>query len=502
MARRSSIFPPLFGLLVSVTVHLAVVLFMMDLSNKFMSRFSSNSGANKEETVHFIVPDYWQKKPEKKPVRPPLVLREPEEEEVVLGKDQKEDRPSKAWIAYDDVRKLIARASSTEQPALQNKVDPVKGGAFPRNPSPFPQRALLPREMQMAGTPSGTFAPVNSKSLPSPEPVEAERKIESQSPDAKANEKPIDQPKAEAEVVRPEAVTPRPQVPSQGPDQPGNPVNQPEAKTPKPDPAGEAGTQTAATPLIPIVSGRDPIVPAKSDGNENEKREAATSTVTLPTAKPKEQPRGETTQPTEGTPTQLAKAEAPPSTTGEPTKLTESKTPEPVKEGKPADVKPQPGADARETKPAVVTAGGVAAPRGNNERNVSPSPAVPPANATSAPRDESNVPPTILNESPLPMSPGGVITRRGIQIVAGVPDISTPSWLVSGPTAVNPIARITFNRDGTVRNVDLIRSTGHANLDSQVKTAFFNFKAKGEALQRVRETFTVEIKLLLKNELE
>jgi hypothetical protein len=422
--------------------------------------------------------------------------------QLVIGKDKKdEDKITVAWIPYDDFRKLIAVASQAEQPALQNKADPVKGAPTPRDPSPPSPPAPQPTEASL--TKKSDEAAEVQKAARQPQPTETAappaRRIESQSPIATPAPKPVDQPKADAVAVVP--VLPRPQPPADGPHQPGNPVKQPDAQTPSPQP-GIPSTQTPQAlprPIAPVVDPAAPI--AKPGSTDSEARVPAKSDATATAAKPVQQPRAEAPVPVPGDPTRLARADAPPSPTGEPTKLIPGQSPEPAKEGRPTTSPVQKGADQPQPKPAPSADDAAkAAPKAADEKTVKPVPRSTPSNPTSAPRDDSEVPPSILEDKPFNVEPGGVITRPGIQIVAATPDITTPSWLVSGPSAVNPVARITFSREGKVIAVDLLRSTGHANLDSPIKASFFNFRAKGEALKRVRESFSIEVRLLLKNE--
>ncbi len=426
-------------------------------------------------------------------------------EQLVLGKDKPDDeeRTTVAWIPYDDFRKLIAVASTTEQPALQDKVDPVKGALMPRDPSPPSPPQPQPVEVvQAKKTPEPADPTKASRQRdPSDDPADPAKQIEAKSPLTTPAAKPIEQPEAEALAMLP--VTPRPQPPADGPDAKGNPVRQPPAQSTRPS-ADAPSTQTEIalpTPIAPVVDPAATFVKPGATGSES--REPSKSDVTTASNLPAQQPRADAPQPIAGEPAKLTPSAAPPSETGEPTKLTPGETPEPMKDGRPVNSPAQDGKTEPEPKPAPSADDNAkAAPKAEDEQSKKPVPPTQPSNPTSAPRDESDVPPTILEDRQYTVEPGGVITRPGIQIIASTPDITTPSWLVSGPTAVNPIVRITFDRQGVVRKIDMIRSSGHANLDSPIKASFFNFRAKGEALKQVRDTFTIEIRLLLKNERE
>lgn len=425
-------------------------------------------------------------------------------EQLVLGKDKPdEDRTTVAWIPHDDFRKLIAVASTTEQPALQNKVDPVKNALMPRDPSPPSPPQPQPVEVvKSKKTPEPTDPTKASKQRdPSDDPADPVKQVQAKSPLTTPAANPIEQPEAEALAMLP--VAPRPQPPADGPSTKGNPVRQPLAQSTRPS-TDAPSTQTEIalpTPIAPVVDPAATFVKPGATGSES--RNPSKSDVTTTSKIPAQQPRADAPQPITGEPAKLIPSVAPPSETGEPTKLMPGETPEPMKDGQPTTSPAQDGKVQAQPRPAPSADDNAkATPKAEDDQSKKPVPPTQPSNPTSAPRDESDVPPTILEDRQYTVEPGGVITRPGIQIVASTPDITTPSWLVSGPTAVNPIVRITFDRQGVVRKIDMVRSSGHANLDSPIKASFFNFRAKGEALKRVRDTFTIEIKLLLKNERE
>ena len=425
-------------------------------------------------------------------------------EQLVLGKDKPDDvRTAVAWIPYDDFRKLIAVASSVEQPALQSKVDPVKNASTPRDPSPPSPPQPQPVEVVKAKkTPEPTDPTKASKQRePTEQPEDPSKRIEAKSPLTTPAVTSVEQSEAKALAMLP--VAPKAQPRAEGPAATGNPVRQPMAQADRPA-TGAPSTQTEIalpTPLAPVIDPDATFV--KPDARSNESRESSKSDVTTASKNPAQQPRAETPVPIPGAPARLLPSDAPPSEKGQPTTLIPSKTPEPMKDGQPTTSPPQEGKEQPTPKPATsADESAKETPKADDEKATKPVPPTQPSNPTSAPRDESDVPPTILEDRQFAVEPGGVITRPGIQIVASTPDITTPSWLVSGPTAANPIVRITFDREGNVKKIDMIRTTGHANLDSPIKASFFNFRAKGEALKRVRDTFTIEIKLLLKNERE
>jgi len=61
---------------------------------------------------------------------------------------------SVAWIAYDHFRELVAPQSTTEQPALQQQVDPVPNAPMPLDPtSPSDQQVSIVQEASAAKPP-------------------------------------------------------------------------------------------------------------------------------------------------------------------------------------------------------------------------------------------------------------------------------------------------------------------------------------------------------------
>ncbi|MEX2216237.1 MAG: CARDB domain-containing protein [Phycisphaeraceae bacterium] len=422
-------------------------------------------------------------------------------EQIVLGKDDSDAKLAVAWIAHDDFAKLIAPQSQTEQPAIQDKVDPVPNASTPRDPSPPSPTAPRPQPVTQA-TPAPE-TPNLKPAPPRPDPSEdigkPARLVEAQSPLNEPSPRALESPKAEAPATLP--LPPRPQVPAEGPRSKGEPVTQPPAETAKPKTQGAPVTQEQATLPEPIAPEVNPqALAAATKGIDVESRDPANTPMPTEKVDPLKQPRAETPVPVQGNPAKLVPSEAPPSRIGEPTKSIPATTPDPKDDGKLATSKPLEGEEDMPKPSPASEQKGEARPTSEDKVTKKPVPPMQPANPTSAPRAESRVPPTILEDKQLRVTPGGVIVREGIQIIASTPDITITSWLVSGPTVVNPIASITFNRDGKVISVVMIRESGHANIDSPVKSAFFSFRAKGKALEKVRDTFTIEIKLLLKPE--
>ena len=148
------------------------------------------------------------------------------------------------------------------------------------------------------------------------------------------------------------------------------------------------------------------------------------------------------------------------------------KTPE-VRGEKVGDPKPARSGDQKSAKPAKDK---------NKKEQLKPrQPIAKPmkANPTSAPRSEGDTPPTILELKPAKVQPGRVITRPGIEIITSIPNISVTSQLVSGPTARNPKARITFDKTGKVKRVVLLQSTAMSIWTAPLSMRFIVSKRGG-----------------------
>jgi hypothetical protein len=455
-------------------------------------------------------------------------------DEVALGKDKSTAPLAVAWIAYDDFRKLVAQRSVVDQPTVQDKVDPIAQAPTPRNPTPpgaaaasqpsaaptasasAPSPPLFPAE----GRGDGKKRPTASTSPATLQPPIAAapqaKRIEATSPASKPSLTPVELPKADAADAP--IAPPKPQAPAEGPRVEAELVKQPKVESPR---AGVSvpGSQVAAALPQPIFPLTDPDAP-RTDPKRNDPvtQDPARSLVAQPSPQPAQQPRGDTPQPQPGVPSQQAKADAPPAAAGVPATSPEAKTPTPTPRGDLATATPvngqatedatspdteQPDRPQGSTQSNAKTPDSDASAAARSDQPAArPQPASAAADArpTSSPREEGDIPPAIIEKTEMPITPGGVITRPGIQIVAYAPEITATSWIISGPTAVNPVAKITFDAAGRVRFVELKRSTGHANLDSPIVAAFYNFRAKGEKLQLVRDSFTVTIRLLLKDE--
>ena len=115
----------------------------------------------------------------------PIELLSPEQvetpEDLELGREDEPQRLTVAWIAHDDFAELQARQSRTEQPMLQDEVEPTPGApletrpdatasAAPTPPSPVPSPPAAPARQTAAATPDPPPATPDPGDLPSPSP--------------------------------------------------------------------------------------------------------------------------------------------------------------------------------------------------------------------------------------------------------------------------------------------------------------------------------------------
>lgn len=418
---------------------------------------------------------------------------------ITIGKEKHPKKVTVAWIAHDDFRELIARERPTLQPAVQSQVDPIANAPVPVKPTPAAQPLPRPQLVEFE-----RLTPALQPSVAQVQRTEVdslELPVKSPPADAPllARAKPVNQPKAVSPVVS--QLSPKPLVPAQGPQRNGVPVTQPHAKADAvtDSPPTKSPESTLPSPILPIPAPLAQL--SKVDSLDPVSKQPATADVTAP-GPGTIQDRAETLDPKTGLPTQQIPTQTKndKNPTG-PNNVVPSKTDKPSIDGLPvkapdvrgdenADPKLARSGDRKGIKPAADNKNQLK-PKRPNTRPVK-------ANPTSAPRSDGDSPPTTLVFKPVRVQPGKVITRPGIEIVTAIPDISVASRLISGPTARNPKARVTFDRTGKVKRVILLKSTGHVNMDSPIIDAFYRFKAKGKALKQVRDTFDMEITVLLR----
>ncbi len=95
---------------------------------------------------------------------------EPKPRELAVGRPDAPQRVTVAWISHDDFQKLVAPPSITEQPALQNAVEPVPGAPTELNPTPPPPEVAVNQEQAIAQADSGGSLADAPVIAPQPEP--------------------------------------------------------------------------------------------------------------------------------------------------------------------------------------------------------------------------------------------------------------------------------------------------------------------------------------------
>ena len=117
------------------------------------------------------------------------------------------------------------------------------------------------------------------------------------------------------------------------------------------------------------------------------------------------------------------------------------------------------------------------------------------ARPTSASKSDSESPPTQLRPVSLDLRQGAVLTPEGIKLEPTHPRISAVTRASTLPGR-NPVATLTFDPDGVVREVELTTSTGAGNWDGPIEASLYQWKASGKKLAQMHRPFTVEVTLL------
>ncbi|MCC6283849.1 MAG: hypothetical protein IT439_00900 [Phycisphaerales bacterium] len=82
---------------------------------------------------------------------------------------------------------------------------------------------------------------------------------------------------------------------------------------------------------------------------------------------------------------------------------------------------------------------------------------------------------------PISWKPGQTAAAQGLEIETRVPaHLSIPAELLSA--RIKPVFNLSFGRDGAVRYVEVVRSSGNVNVDEPWVSALYRWRAKGPAL--------------------
>jgi hypothetical protein len=112
---------------------------------------------------------------------------------------------------------------------------------------------------------------------------------------------------------------------------------------------------------------------------------------------------------------------------------------------------------------------------------------------------ESNA---VSRETAIEVRPGRPAAAEGLEIITRRPEFSRVTRLMAAP-ARNPRLRVTFDREGLVRNVEFIESTGIRDVDDPVQHAVYRWTARGRALTELpasdpRAGVTITVTILLR----
>ena len=95
---------------------------------------------------------------------------------------------------------------------------------------------------------------------------------------------------------------------------------------------------------------------------------------------------------------------------------------------------------------------------------------------------------------------GRPLAGAGLEIKTRRPKFTQYTRIMGA--ARDPVVRVHFRRDGRVERVDLVRSSGNADVDRPVIDAIYLWRATGEPLKRIPSpsppaTYPVEFRILM-----
>jgi hypothetical protein len=344
---------------------------------------------------------------------------------VPLGDPNERPRTTVAWISSKDFRELRARQSVTLQPAVQNDTT-TTANARPdalggiQEAAPVAKGPTAIKPEEQKEKPETKPVAQKPAAQATPPKVAAAPKPETKKPEAKPQ--PKSQPKPEAVAVQ------TPSKPEVRKEEQSKPKVGPKPEIAKVAPVDQEKFKPregqAVDPKAPVLALR---LPEKKDPLAVEK----------PAGKPLEKPPVQT-------PPQTAIADPKPET---------------KPEAKP-EAKPQ-------TQPKAKPESG--APQQGN-------------GPTSAVADTSSAVPTVLDESSLEQQPGRVLVGKGVRITtARIREPGTAARF-SG-VSHNPRAAVTFDADGNVSKVEMLRKSGNDDWDAVTVSSLYKWTAQGEQVK-------------------
>jgi hypothetical protein len=392
-------------------------------------------------------------------------------------------------ITYDDFQKLIAERAKFDQAVVQKSAppDPTARQA-PTDPTP------------PAPTPSPDQPAPVAAVMPLPQPI-APKRIDQPSPkpDQPARRNPSEQPENVAAGLPDRPELPRHSDTTPMNDKPAEPTDiaarGPDAKLPEPitddtpaekpvaaptrevAPSREVAMATLPTP--DAATGREPIVPTPDPDHPAKDKVVAKAPPIMPD--PAADPTDKSTKieadklPQPAPPTPAGKPDAP-------------KSPKPPAD-KPAE-KAEQMKDGSEPEPPLPDQ-----PQAPQQQAPAQPRAAEKPRPTAAPKDEREAPPVSRNEG-FKVQPGQVVARQGLEVRTAVPRFSIVA-LASTRVNTNPLVELTFDKAGKVIAARFVRGTGFDNIDGPILASLYRWTAVGDALDRVDDQFTIQIKILL-----
>ncbi|MCK4873516.1 MAG: hypothetical protein KAS72_12390 [Phycisphaerales bacterium] len=111
------------------------------------------------------------------------------------------------------------------------------------------------------------------------------------------------------------------------------------------------------------------------------------------------------------------------------------------------------------------------------------------ADADGAGSDRESDAASATEEEVLEIRLGQPLAREGVEIRTKKPSISVVTrWTSVGARA--PVARLYFRRDGTVKRVEIVQSTGYAQIDEDLIDSLYAWTAKGDLIDALGESET------------
>lgn len=386
-------------------------------------------------------PELEQPRAERAPETPNPIVPPPEppkpEPEIALGIEDGTEQPTPNWMGFSEATEHLARKSEVAQPQL----DPDAGASSPApSPPPMSSESGVPLTEGPEGPPGDAGSrPDRSSPVQSPASQPAPQSALKSAEEAQ----PIARPEAGSSAL---------------------PVTSP-TEHPEPPPAVPApATAEPTEPDVPgdVAADRDPAAPSEQ------------TAVPLHTVEPREVEPSDLNakHPTDPALSreslrEIALAPEPSPSVTDPVAPPSAQPVDAGSEGQGGAA----GQNATHTgSPANPQSGQASAPA-TAERSGNPGEKSPKQVDASALEDSTEV------------RPGRPIAAKGLEITTRRPQFSKVTRVVAYPE--NPVLEAKFVRDGTVRSVRLLKSSGFPDVDQPVIDAVFAWTAKGEALRKL-----------------